>query len=381
MSEGVINYRVPQLIDGKVTTLEIVKHGPVCFMVTTTKAALHAENETRMISLEVDDSEAQTERVLRKIAATVGRNMKPDQTEYHRWQDFQRLLRILGKRRPDGWQVDVPFADDLSELISNKRAVRLRRDFSQILMAIKAHALIHLYKRETNSRGEIVADLDLDYGVIRPLLDDIMAEASGVAVKTEVQETIAAVKIATADPSMPKDDGATAYEVAKILHLDKSSGLRRLRVAAEKGFVVNMETRRGQPGKYRVTDQEVEHEPLLPLPIEIRASAEIRDVLSRRGVVKNRATVQPKRRIMGITVARPVASGLPPVAWLKLGRTRRATAHATATSMRNMRKSPQVARLRENQGWGVRERKEASKALRGPHDCRGQVEDRRMERG
>ena len=245
MSEGVINYWVPQLIDGKITTLEIVKHGPVCFMVTTTKAALHAENETRMISLEVDDSEDQTKRVLKKIAATVGRNIKPDVTEYHRWQDFQRLLRILGKRR-GGWQVDVPFADDLSELIANKRAVRLRRDFSQILMAIKAHALLHLYKRETNSRGEIVADLDLDYGVIRALLDDIMAEASGVAVKKEVQETIDAVKITTA--GKPNDYGATAYEVSKHLHLDRSSAWRRCKVAVEKGFVVNLEMRKGQGG-------------------------------------------------------------------------------------------------------------------------------------
>ena len=43
---------------------------PSAFMVTTTKAALHPENETRMLSLEIDDSEEQTRRVLKKLAQT-----------------------------------------------------------------------------------------------------------------------------------------------------------------------------------------------------------------------------------------------------------------------------------------------------------------------
>ena len=38
-----------------------------------------------------------------------------------------------------------------------------------------------------------------------------------------------------------------------------------------KGFVVNLETRHRQPGRYRLTDQEIEAEPLLPSVEEIRA--------------------------------------------------------------------------------------------------------------
>ena len=40
MSEGIIRYQVPQVIGGRVQNLEIIKRGPVVFMVTTTKAAL-----------------------------------------------------------------------------------------------------------------------------------------------------------------------------------------------------------------------------------------------------------------------------------------------------------------------------------------------------
>jgi hypothetical protein len=70
---------------------------------------------------------------------------------------------------------------------------------------------------------------------------------------------------------LPRDDGATAHEVAKHLKLDRSTAWRRLGVAMNRGFVFNMETRKGQPGKYRLTDQEVEAASLLPSVEEIRA--------------------------------------------------------------------------------------------------------------
>ena len=41
MSEGKLDYPVAQKIDGQIVTTTIIKNGPVCFMVTTTKAALH----------------------------------------------------------------------------------------------------------------------------------------------------------------------------------------------------------------------------------------------------------------------------------------------------------------------------------------------------
>ena len=55
MSEGKLDHIQhvhPRFIGWLVTV--IVKHGPVSFMVTTTKATLHPENETRMLSLEID---------------------------------------------------------------------------------------------------------------------------------------------------------------------------------------------------------------------------------------------------------------------------------------------------------------------------------------
>ena len=57
MSEGRLIYPVVQKVGDELVTVNIEKNGPVAFQVTTTKAALHPENETRMISIDVDDSE------------------------------------------------------------------------------------------------------------------------------------------------------------------------------------------------------------------------------------------------------------------------------------------------------------------------------------
>ena len=63
MSEGQLNYLVAQKgPNGQIVTTTITKSGPVCFMTTTCKASLNAENETRLLSLEIDDSEQQTKR-------------------------------------------------------------------------------------------------------------------------------------------------------------------------------------------------------------------------------------------------------------------------------------------------------------------------------
>jgi hypothetical protein len=193
--------------------------------------------------------------VIDKVAQVLGMNATQAEVNLTPWHDFQRWL-ATGDRN-----VVIPFARELGKLIP-PRSVRLRRDFSQILLAVKAHALLHRQHRQVNERGEIVADITLDYLPVAKLMGGIIAEASGTSVAKEVQETVDAVRVAATNTA--PDDGATAFEVAKLLKLDKSSAWRRLRVAMEKGFVINLETRRGHPGRYRITEQDVVAEELLP---------------------------------------------------------------------------------------------------------------------
>jgi hypothetical protein len=54
-------------------------------------------------------------------------------------------------------------------------AVRLRRDFGTVLALVRAHALLHQANRARDAEGRIVATLT-DYGVIRELVADLLAE-------------------------------------------------------------------------------------------------------------------------------------------------------------------------------------------------------------
>ena len=103
-----LRYPVAQKIGGEIVTTVIEKHGPVCFLVTTTRANLHAENETRMLSLETDDSQNQTRAVLVKVAETIGEQgigAIADIVDVAPWHDFQRWL-AAGNRN-----VVIPYAD------------------------------------------------------------------------------------------------------------------------------------------------------------------------------------------------------------------------------------------------------------------------------
>jgi hypothetical protein len=254
MSEQTLRHITAQKVGDSIQQMTIEKHGPVAFLVTTTRNKLHPENETRMLSLEIDDSERQTRKVLDKVAAVHGlHDMVP--IDYAPWLDFQRWLG-LGERR-----VAVPFALTMANMIPPV-AVRLRRDIGQVIYAIRAHALLHRDQRDRDDGGQIVADIYRDYTAVRDLMNAILAEGSGVAVSDTTAETIDAVTKATV--GMAAAEGATAKDIAKFLKLDKSAARRRLLAACADDYVVNLESRRGMKGKYRVADQKAEPVVILP---------------------------------------------------------------------------------------------------------------------
>jgi hypothetical protein len=146
-------------------------------------------------------------------------------------------------------------------------AVRLRRDVGQVIRAIKAHALLHRDQRKRDDSGEIVADIDLDYDAVRRLMNAIVAEGSGVAVNPAMVETVEAVTKATI--GMADGEGASAKDIAKLLKLDKSAARRRLITACTEDLIVNLESRRGMPGKYRTTGQKIEPMAILPATADL----------------------------------------------------------------------------------------------------------------
>ena len=338
MSEGRIRHSTVQKVGNELIATTIEKQGPVAFLVTTTKNKLHPENETRMLSLEIDDSEKQTKSVLDKVAQVEGLNQSTAQIDYKPWHDYQRWLE-QGPRR-----VVLPYAAILAELIP-AASVRLRRDIGQVIRAIKAHALLHREQRERDNEGQIIADIEHDYEAVRPLLNSILAEGSGVAVSPATIQTIDAVQTATA--KLLETEGASAQDIANILKLDKSAAWRRLTAARQEGFIVNLEQRRGMPGKYRTTSQKVELVVILPTSEKL-----LERFAKACSLVPTQKPVQPCNRDEKADIFLEddgCAAGCNPVAGCEPMQTV-AKSLATVNSLKGNAKSPPVARFHENRG-------------------------------
>jgi hypothetical protein len=113
--------------------------------------------------------------------------------------------------------------------------------------------LIHRTHRDRDEGGRIIADIARDYAPVRELMNALLAENAGVAVRQTITETVVAVGEATL--GQVAEEGADAKTIGKILKLDKSAARRRLLAAQDEGFVENYETRPGRPGRYGLTRQ------------------------------------------------------------------------------------------------------------------------------
>ena len=252
LSEGRVRYETVEKTQNGLKPKLIEREGPTGLLVTTTAVKLHPENETRLLSVTVTDTPTQTQDVL--LALAEEHSTRVDCAPWHALQTWLEG----GEHR-----TTVPYARALAKLIPPV-AVRLRRDFGAVLSLIRAHAILHQANRQRDGEGRIIATQD-DYKVVRELVADLVAEGAEATVPATMRETIEAVKkILTA--------GMAEVSVARLaqeLKLDKAAVSRRVRAALDRGFLRNLETKKGRPARLVVGDPLPAEQPILPTPEEV----------------------------------------------------------------------------------------------------------------
>jgi hypothetical protein len=256
LSEGRIRYETVDKTSEGMKSRLIEREGPTGLIVTTTRAGLHPENETRILSLEVDDSPKQTRAVL--LAYAQGEK----QAAVDR-APFQALQRILELERP---QVVIPFAEPLARAC-NPTAVRLRRDFPMVLYLVKAHAALHAYHRPKDEQGRIIASLE-DYQAVYDLVAALVACGTGHRVSETLRQTVEAVSTLLENGSSLF--AVTVQELAQYLERDESSVNRRVNAALKAGYLINTETRQGAQLKLQLGQSLSENQTVLPQPDKIK---------------------------------------------------------------------------------------------------------------
>ncbi len=213
LSEGFLEYEFVEKTPQGMRSRRLRKEGPTGFVTTTTRDRLFWENETRYLSLTVEDTREQTRRVFR---ATAEENaVEPD---LGRWLALQAWLEGSERR------VTVPYAPELADKMSDV-AVRLRRDFSVVLSLVEA--------------------------TVTPV----------------VRETVEAVEKLLRDGDTEE---VTNQQVADTLNIDKAAASRRVGAALNRGYLNNLEERKGRPSRLVLGESMPEDEQVLPAPEEIR---------------------------------------------------------------------------------------------------------------
>jgi hypothetical protein len=262
LSEGRVRYETVEKTSEGMKPRLIEREGPTGLIVTTTAVKLHPENETRLLSLTVTDTQDQTRAVMAALAegaGEAGSNFEP-------WHALQVWLEGAEHR------VLIPYARKLAELIPPV-AVRLRRDFGALLNLIRAHAVLHQASRERDAQGRIIATIEEDYAAVRDLVADLISEGIEVTVPATVRETVGAVKrLREASSGEP----VSVVELARELKLDCSAVSRRVRNAKDRGYLRDLEENLRKPSRLVLGDDLPDDLQILPTPEDVRASMQKR---------------------------------------------------------------------------------------------------------
>jgi hypothetical protein len=252
LSEGRLRYETVEKTPYGLEARLIERNGPTGLLLTTTAIALHPENETRLLSVNISDSAEQTREVFLALAEQEDR-LAEDLAPWHALQSWLASGPA---------EVTIPFARELATLVP-PTAVRLRRDFGVLLNLVRAHALLHQENRSRDRTGRIVATIPGDYAPVRDLIADLLAEGVEATVPATVRETVSAVAALLEEDA----DSVSLAVLAETLSLDKGSASRRWQEARRRGYLKNLEDKRGRKARIVLDDP-------LPDDVEILPSAD-----------------------------------------------------------------------------------------------------------
>ena len=216
---------------GRWETRRIKKPGPTGLITTSTRS-LGTQMGTRVLEVSVRDDPDQTKQVMHAHARGVQPTRQP-QVDLGPFIAIQRWLTAAGIPR-----VSVPFASVLADLVPS-HAVRMRRDFRQLLTTIQAVAFLYQCQRQRTAEGWILATIE-DYLIARELLEPVFDAVAAEAVTPVVRATVEAVK-----------EGEEILEtaLAQRLKLSKSTVSYRVGRALHGGWLLNRETRKGHAAR------------------------------------------------------------------------------------------------------------------------------------
>jgi hypothetical protein len=245
LSEGRIDREVALASkDGQPKTVHVCRNGPVSLLLTSARENVDQEMMTRLMTSDADESRAQT---LATVKQTLLRQSKRvTKEEMEPWLDLQRWLAF-----DLPYDVAVPFAAAIYEAykllidsLPNALQVRMRRDITGLLAAVRASAVLHRARRQIDAEGHIVAEL-ADYRHAWNAFNQSVSSLYEVRTRPEI---VAAVQAAEALGAVKGGESVkiTVAALRKELGINSNDVAdSRLREAVESGALKEDDGRRG----------------------------------------------------------------------------------------------------------------------------------------
>ena len=234
ISEGRVDHLIAIPQAGVVpVTMKIKRNGPVPVIATSARDNIESEMLTRLLTSDADESPDQTMAVVKGFLLNGdGDESQPDLTP---WLNFQQLLELDGP-----YDVSVPFGAAIYRVYERRLAafpnalqLRIRRDISGLISAIKTSAVLHKVQRQTDAKGWIVATVD-DYRHAHEAFDEGVSSLYGVKTRKEIIAVVKAVEAMGGAPG--KSVKVTVAALKSALGINsKSMANERLMEALEQG--------------------------------------------------------------------------------------------------------------------------------------------------
>lgn len=162
--------------------------GPAAFIQATTRSILHPENETRLLFVQMDESQELTREILRYQAweAAMGNSLVAESI----FQPWHELIRNLKHTK-----VRIPFASKLAFYFPSNR-IRSRRDFPKLLGLIETSAFLHQHQRTIEDEN-VIANCQ-DYQIAKELFEHCYSVGPDKAVR-ELLQAAQAVELSDGD--------------------------------------------------------------------------------------------------------------------------------------------------------------------------------------
>ncbi len=223
ISENVLTHQVTVNRGNTKTVQRVVTLGPIASISTTTRDQLEIDDESRNVSLWIDESEKQTQDIIE--ATAVERTPIPP-LELHLWQSVQNLL----EKRADIPIMLPAWFPDAAKLV-NSRDLRARRYFPAFVTACKTIALIRSFRGEQRISKSIAVRFS-DFAIAAIIFQSVFEE-SQLGHDNRNLETRRAVGNLASSQNSPVE----ANDLAAALGISKDEAYSRLRAAEEAGAI------------------------------------------------------------------------------------------------------------------------------------------------